>query len=301
MAAAWRTSPVLLCLVGIGLATGAAATLLASPTRPVGTEVIIDAPYHLSNTAIGILFLLPFATGFGAILYRRVTSGAQKLPLGIIALGIAALVVMGALVVVTHFVNPSTNPLPGGSGTKNSTGGGGGKSNSTGGNASTHGTPFVGLNVPSWTPFVVVSVLALALVGILLPATWAAIRRGRAPPKAPASETVAARSNAREALAGAAADLNAGGDPRAVIERLYLRLLDRVAVVAGDLDLNTPEEIRGAKLLPLGVRPAAAVALTRLFEEARYSTHPMGPEAAHRARDAVATAAADLARAPVAG
>ena len=40
--------------------------------------------------------------------------------------------------------------------------------------------------------------------------------------------------------------------------------------------------------------------LTRLFEEARYSTHPLGPDAAERVREAVEVALEDLARVPVA-
>lgn len=299
MVAPWRTSPVLLCLVAMGLAGGAGATLLSSPTHSLGTQVIIDAPYQLSNTVIAILFLLPFAVGFGAIVYRRLTSGRQPIPIGLLTIALAVLIVMGVLVVATH-VLPSSSSLPAGKGTTNSTGGGGtGKTNGTRNSTGPHTTtPFVGLTVPSWMPFVAVSVVVLALVGLVLPATWAAVRR-RADGPSSSADPVLAQSNARGALARAVAQLDAGADPRAVIERLYWQLLDRVSVVVGDLSGQTPEEIRGEKLVPLGVRPAAAIALTRLFEEARYSTHPMGPEAADRVRAAVSAAASDLARAPL--
>ena len=48
----------------------------------------------------------------------------------------------------------------------------------------------------------------------------------------------------------------------------------------------------------LGIRPEVATELTRLFEEARYSTHPLGPESADRAAEAMRRATADLERAP---
>jgi hypothetical protein len=38
--------------------------------------------------------------------------------------------------------------------------------------------------------------------------------------------------------------------------------------------------------------------LTRLFEKARYSTHPLGSDASERARTAVRQALADLDRTP---
>jgi hypothetical protein len=81
-----------------------------------------------------------------------------------------------------------------------------------------------------------------------------------------------------------------------VIERLYVRFLDRVVPITGDLTMRTPEEIRADTLVPLGVRPAAAAQLTRIFEEARYSSHPIDATKAAGVREAVRLAASDLTR-----
>jgi len=57
---------------------------------------------------------------------------------------------------------------------------------------------------------------------------------------------------------------------------------------------QTPEEIRQAHLIPLGVRPEAAEHLTRLFEEACYSSHSMNAEALQVARESIRVAEYDL-------
>ena len=91
-------------------------------------------------------------------------------------------------------------------------------------------------------------------------------------------------------------ELDEGRDPRRVIVRLYDRLLSRVSPLGVGVEFSTAEEIRANQLLPLGVRRPAADTLTRLFEEARYSTHPMDAAAAGLARDAIRAAEADLSR-----
>jgi hypothetical protein len=81
-----------------------------------------------------------------------------------------------------------------------------------------------------------------------------------------------------------------------VVIRLYATLLARVGPIVGGLDEQTPEEIRSFHLVQLGIRTPAATTLTRLFEEARYSSHPLGPEAAVLARQAIQEAREDLDR-----
>jgi len=152
------------------------------------------------------------------------------------------------------------------------------------------GVPVV-LHLPSWSLFAAVAVIAAVAVAVVFPRvrSYLAERREGAPPPDATEAT-------RAALGHAAGRLAAGTDPREVVRELYARLLDRIEPLAGDIDPSTPDEIRTGPLRRLGIRADAAESLTRLFEEARYSTHPMGPEAAERATRAIRRAEADLER-----
>jgi uncharacterized protein DUF4129 len=301
MPLASRTSPVLLCVVAIALATGAAATLVTSATRPVGVAIASPASFTFSDTVLGILLLLPFLAALGALIYRRIREGGFGMPGRVVITGFVVLLLLVGFAVSGHYLNPGA---PGGVTSGGGGGGGGnGSHNGTGGGGTggTGGTGFPSLQsagLSSGLLILFVLVAALALAGLLVPALmgWSADRRAYRE----AATSPSARSGAQGALASAQSDLNSGMDPRAVIERLYTRLLERVVPVSGDLSTWTPEEIRSEQLVPLGVRPAAADSLTRLFEEARYSSHPIGPESANRVRSAVNAAAADLARIPAA-
>ena len=295
MAAIWRTSPVLLCVVAIAVAVGAAANLVASARPPVGVAATTAPSYSLPAWVWGVLLLSPFAAVTAALVHQRLTGGAFKFPGFAVAF---ALAILGVLVLFA--ILGSSLPAGGlnlGSGSTHNPGGnstgGGNQSGGGGGGSGPLGLPPVSsFHLPVGTYLVAAIVAALAIAGLAIPSAWGAFsrRRDRAGGNAPPVEAV------RSALEHAAAGITAGSSPRAVIERLYADLLVRVVQVAGDVSGRTPEEIRSDLLLPLGVRPPAATALTRLFEEARYSTHPMGSEAADRVRSAVGAAAADLMR-----
>ncbi|MGP8077608.1 MAG: hypothetical protein ACLQC7_05765 [Thermoplasmata archaeon] len=105
----------------------------------------------------------------------------------------------------------------------------------------------------------------------------------------------------RAALAEAETALARNDDPRETIIHLYGQLLRHLSSRTGDMGAWTAEEIRRGHLERNGVRPTAALALTRLFETARYSTHPIRSEWAHRFGDAVRLARDDLIRGGVAG
>jgi hypothetical protein len=98
-------------------------------------------------------------------------------------------------------------------------------------------------------------------------------------------------------LAHARQELEGARDPRAAILALYATLLARVAPIVPDLDRSTAEEIRVHHLVRLGIRESAARTLTRIFEEARYSSHRLGPEQVTQATQAIRMAESDLARA----
>jgi hypothetical protein len=102
------------------------------------------------------------------------------------------------------------------------------------------------------------------------------------------------REYAATALSRARTELDRSSDPRSVIGRLYRELISHLPPIANVHVYRTPGEIRDAHLLPMGVRPVAAEQLTRLFEEASYSSHPIGPTELSRAREAIQMAEIDL-------
>lgn len=193
----------------------------------------------------------------------------------------------------------------GGNGTTNTTGGGGsanGTHNSTGkppgGGSSATKVPSV-WGLPGWAPLVAVALLGFAAAAFVVPslvgrASRRASQRGES--ATPVPPPIPSREETQAALSQAAAQLDRSGDPRAVVVSLYLRLLGHVAPYAGDLGPRTAEEIRDAHLLRLGVRRGPAEQLTRLFEEARYSSHPISGDTTHRALEAIRAAEADLRR-----
>jgi Domain of unknown function (DUF4129) len=60
-----------------------------------------------------------------------------------------------------------------------------------------------------------------------------------------------------------------------VILALYGRLLRGASPFLGELGPRTPREIEAGLLRRFPIRPATARTLTGIFEEARYSTHPL--------------------------
>ena len=94
----------------------------------------------------------------------------------------------------------------------------------------------------------------------------------------------------------ASVELEEGGDPRSAILALYTEMLVHLRPRVGSVETATPEEIRATHLVRLGVRPEEAHILTRLFEEARYSTHPLGPATSAEAQGALRATLADLDR-----
>jgi Domain of unknown function (DUF4129) len=151
-------------------------------------------------------------------------------------------------------------------------------------------------SLPPWVPFVLLASVLLLFVVVALPRARRYLRdreeeardRRRAAPTVPAG--------VRDALNRASTELDLGADPRTVILGLYEEMLAHLRPLVDSYEADTPEEIREVHLNRLGVRPAAARTLTRLFEEARYSTHPMGPQQSAAAQEAVRTTLEDLDR-----
>ncbi len=79
-------------------------------------------------------------------------------------------------------------------------------------------------------------------------------------------------------------DLEGGGDPRMVVLRAYATmcgLIERRGLSRGEF--LTPREFQWRARTELLLTEASLRELTSLFEEARYSTHPMGQDQADRA------------------
>ncbi|HXW66750.1 MAG TPA: DUF4129 domain-containing protein [Thermoplasmata archaeon] len=295
-----RGSPTILFLVLVALAFGAAASVVAGAA--------VAPPFRSSSTPADVLptwffdllVLAIFGSGIGFFVYLRLSRGAAVVPTQWVASIAIALLVGVAFVFLAQLFAGSAAV---GSGTPgHSTGPG---LNLTGGNATGNGTlagggtsaPSFHLPLPPWLLFVALSALVVGLALVATTPLWSAVV-GRARSSATRRIPGAERDRVRGALASAAEALDAGGDPRATIEALYGAILARVGTMAIGLEGATPEEIRAEHLIRLGVRPAAAETLTRLFEEARYSTHPLGPGEVDRAARAIREASEDLDRAP---
>jgi hypothetical protein len=294
-------SPALLVLLAVAIAAGAAASLLAAAPEQYVPTAGHTFDFQLPATAYGLLAITPFALCFVGVLLTRARgrAGPSGALAGVVVVGLLLLAfvllswvggVGGADLAQWITKSPSTP-------TNNSSGPPGHNPPSCVGNGTCSSAAPPSLwGLPGWFPLVAIAVVGLVVVALVVPALAGRVGRSGLPRSADGPPT--RRADARAALTDAAARLNGATDPRTVIIELYLRLLGHVAPLAGDLDPQTAEEIRELYLLPLGVRRDAADQLTRLFEEARYSTHAMGPEASRRALDAIRAAEADLLRVP---
>lgn len=205
--------------------------------------------------------------------------------------------------------NNTTGPGGGsnGSGGKNQSGGGGkngtsgGSTNGTsgGGSGKKNGTavstatppvsPYVGW--PVYAAGVAILIFGGALIVPQLADRW---RQRRPRADRPGPPTTAAAVATAQVFAQAVRRLDSPTDPRGAIVDLYRQLIARLQPRVDIPDARTPDEIRTAHLIPLGVRSETAAVLTRLFEEACYSSHAMGDEAATLARSSAMAAERDL-------
>jgi hypothetical protein len=296
-------SPVLVVALLVALAAGAAASLIigaatAPNAPPPRASELILPQWFLTACLVGFLLSL---LAWGA--YRRISERRMGLPSRTLVTFLFAFLVAIMFLVAAQFFLGGTLTNFGGTNAPPSHG------NSTGttppsnqsltngtnvGNASSLLLP--GLpGIPGWVPLAVVAGVVLIVAALVLPAVraYAADRRASRIPRVRRTAEVEA---VQDVLRTAQRDLDLGGDPRDVIVRLYGQLLERLGRVVGSVDPNTPEEIRTLHLVRLGIRPTAATELTRLFEEARYSSHALGTDALGRAQTAVRESLSDLDR-----
>jgi len=301
---------VLVLVVGIALLVGLVALLIGGTSLPSPSASRGGTPnqlfIQLPDQVWGLLLLSPLIAGLAGILIQRARSGVVR-PRGRLIAMFVVVLILGLifiyLVVGSGAHNAGTAGIGSGGGGSGGTGGsGGGGSGGIGGSGGngngSYPAPLVSVSIPPWVLFGVVVGLgacvgALAIPGVLARLVDRPSRPGRG---LSAEEREEARGEVRAALAEAGAALGRGEDPRATIVRLYVRLLGEIAPRIGDVDALTAQEIHRQILTTLGVSGPASEALTRLFEEARYSTHPVGADDAGRCRVAIEQVERDLAR-----
>jgi hypothetical protein len=290
-------SVVLFVVVAAALAIGAAASLIAGAASAPAFHAGPASELVVPNWVIGAVIISLFALVVAVVLYLRFGSGPMRLEARYAVTALAVLLLGILFVALLHFGSGAGGLQFGGGG---GAGGGGGSGNGTGGaNLTGPGgqLTFLSLNLPPWALFVAVAATLLAVGAVAIPRAWA-YAHGRRRERGAGRRRSAEVDDVLGALAVAAQQLEQGSEPRAVIIALYASVLERVGPMVGGLDAETPEEIRALHLVRLGIRASAAERLTRLFEEARYSSHPMGPEAAVQAGDAIREARDDLDRLP---
>ncbi len=288
---------LLYAVLGLAVVAGVAAAFLLgaspAPPKPQAGELIISAPTYVW----GILFLLPLGAGLAALFFRRATEGSFSPPARALVIMVVILL-LGALFVYVYGRADGPVGLSVSIGSNSGTGSGVPTNNSSApangsgggsGNGTVHGAALASFTLSPWIVLVVIAGISVCLVALSLPGVLSRVVDRRSRPRPPD------RAEVRSALVEAATALDRGEDPRETVIRLYVRLLIGLAPRVGDLSVHTPEEIRRNDLVRLGVGVAAAEVLTRLFEEARYSSHPIGPDEAGRFREAVRQAELDLA------
>lgn len=276
-------------ILGIALAVGGAAALLtASAAAPVSST---NSPtlLRLSETAFQWIAIAGVLGVVGFMIFDRVRHGSIPYPTRFIAVAATAIIILTIYAVAGHFVGGGGGiPLtPIGPGSNDTATG-----NATGPSANVTGSggsflPFT-FALPPWALFALVAVVAL--VGTIVSLQ---VYRTRAVPKN-AADPAPVDEGIRSLLVDASAALETDEEPRGVLIRLYGLLLEHLTVIVGDTDRQTAEEIRASHLTRLGIGPGTAREITHLFEEARYSQHPIGPTELGRAKIAIREAIAEL-------
>lgn len=297
MVTAPRPSPsssLWLLVLGLGITVGVAAALLSGVFTPPGAPATSTTVGPGNQIVLWIAEIVPIAA-IAFFIFFRLTRETAPVPGRLIAPALIVILILVVFVLLvrvnlissntplTKQVPPGLNQTnqsyysPGGNYTNATSFGWGGMVN------------FLGINLPLWAA---VSIGAAIVIAVGVVATIFVLRfPGRQRPMGPSTPA----GGVRIELESAARALDEGtGDPRQVLIALYARLLRRLEPAVGDLATSTAEEIRSHYLIRLGVQPATADEITRLFELARYSSHPIGPAEVARARAVLAAAIGDL-------
>lgn len=274
---------------------GIVAVLLSGTPPTLSPHLAPGAsrPIEVSWIAIGLGILVLLLAWIGYRIYLRLQSTTANVPLQALVPVLAVFLAVILMLALLHLAG-SGAPTPTQPGHENGTAGHPPPPPSGGNNSTVNWSRTGALpGLPAWAPYALlgIAVAIIALVALPYLIVRADRRADEASEGAVAQEALAAVRSALSQL-----DRQRGTDPRAVIIALYQRLLSALGNGIGAVEPKTAREIEQASVNLLGVGAATARELRRLFEEARYSTRPMGPSEAERARRALADALADLSR-----
>jgi hypothetical protein len=282
----------LLFLLVMAIGFGLLAAFLASPlpNAPAPSKSSSNSFQSSSYVPSDYLAIAILAVFFGFIAFQvfgRFQGGRVPIPTQFVALALAAFLVGGAFLLVVHFVE--TTATGGGQNATNSSGAGGSSTSSAPTpNGTSNGTllpiyPIPGEPRVSW--------FDLGLIVLVLGVVIAVVIVARLEPTegdgSGGDDGSAARL--RKELEGSLRRLEQDpeADPREVIRALYHRLLLALRPRLGTLEMYTVREVEAVIVTAYGVRAENAHELSALFEEARYSHHPLGRLEAERAKRAL--------------
>jgi hypothetical protein len=285
-----RLGLVVLVLLAVVVGLTAGSLVKASPFPPAA------AHSDLISSVEGVLLLvvLGFA-GLGGLVVAAIMNrgrtmfgrqeGALAAGLVITALVVVIILAIGALftpqgALTTAPVGNATGPPPGG-GTVPPGGGPNGTGNLTQTNSTASAPPSAPVP-PLSLPLLVAMLAAVVALVLVLPVLLRKPSWGE-----DASTDPGPSSGLVKGLEGALAALQAGRPEtaREEILRAYRSLLEELRDPRmGDLNAATPREIEERMVTRLSLSRGAARGLREVFEEARYSTHPMTPGHARSAR-----------------
>jgi len=274
-----RFSPTLAALLIGSLIAGIAVTFLAAPAAPnppSGHGVTPESPTIVIDIAVALFLVIVGGTILYAAMAPRTirVTGVGPLILAIFLVGLSFLVLVHYIVplhpisVPMNGTNSSSTPPP--------------ATNTTPDNGTFGPLPISG--VPGWVAYLVLGLVVLAAIQLLGPAL-----RARSVEATRSAEATTAVRRSLESALQSLAD-SAPKDARQIIIALYAQLLVAVGPLLENLTAATPREIELVVTRQFGVPKGPAAELTRLFEEARYSTHPFSDPQVARARTALEAA-----------
>ena len=287
-----RPPALLLVLLFAAVAIGVAATYLASPADPFHETPSTSPAFGPSLPVIAESVFVLFVLLLIFLAIYRIAAGGQRGQGRAVLSILYVFLVSIVFLIAAHYAITSGNPTEL-VGNQTGTGSGGTTPPPPPGNVSNRTLPAPGPlpiapSIPGWITYAILGVVAVLLALYLTPYLLA---RGK-----PEGAEGSAASRVERSLEHALRALEPGADadPRATVIALYARLLQELGPYLEHLESATPREIEGESVARFGLQPENARALTRLFEEARYSSHPFTDYEVVQARGALATALSDL-------
>jgi hypothetical protein len=272
-----RQVPAVALFLLAAVAFGIAAAILAAPASgPTGGTPLFGLVSFDTGLAITLGFVAAMFVVWILMTFRRGEG------VGLNRVFPTAFLLVALVLVLFIFIAPYAAHGIRNSGSSGSTPPGG-QNNSTppaGGGSGGIGGPLPGWN-PGWLPVLAVGAATVVVAVLALPLLLSLRRR---PPPSSTEPDVARRAVER---ALAALDDGSIADPRRRIVALYAQLLERVGPKIERVDARTAREVEQECVRHWKMPRASAEELTGLFEEARYSDHPMPESAVDRARAAL--------------